>query len=34
MRFRHLATAGFLKLGIHIEAGDLIAERQNVLAMR
>jgi hypothetical protein len=34
MRFRHLVMAGFLQLGIHVEAADLIAERQNVLAMR
>lgn len=32
MRFRHLVMAGFKELGITIDAEDLIAERQNVLA--
>ena len=33
MRFRHLVMAGFRKLGIKVQAEDMIAERQNVLAV-
>lgn len=33
MRFRHLVMAGFEKLGITVDKADLVAERQNVLAV-